>query len=135
MCARKATPVTQRSTMAGWRTPSSTLCAVGRVGQPYQPGQLISSRISGLCIDFPKFFFQRRNPMNARFAKFAGFAKTQVNGIDLYYQSHGDGPPLFLLHGGWPTSTIGTISIDSRGHGRSTFTAAPISYALMASDV
>lgn len=73
--------------------------------------------------------------------------KAQVNGIDLYYQIHGDGPPLILLHGGlansdyWYNQTLvfaekyKVIAIDSRGHGRSTFTEEPITYALMASDV
>lgn len=75
------------------------------------------------------------------------FAKAQVNGIDLYYQIQGAGPPLILLHGGLANSDYWdnqlsvfaekykTIAIDSRGHGRSTFTEQPISYALMAADV
>lgn len=69
------------------------------------------------------------------------FAKAQVNGIDLCCQIHGDGSPLFLLHGGLANADYWhnqlsifaekykVIAIDSRGHSRSTFTAEPISYA------
>ena len=75
------------------------------------------------------------------------FAEAQINGIDLYYQTLGTGLPLLLLHGGlanadyWDNQlpvfaeTYKVIAIDSRGHGRSTFTEEPISYALMAADV
>lgn len=71
----------------------------------------------------------------------------QLNGIDLYYQVEGDGPPLILLHGGLGNSEYWgnqipafaeqykVIAIDSRGHGRSTFDEQPINYALMTSDV
>jgi pimeloyl-ACP methyl ester carboxylesterase len=71
----------------------------------------------------------------------------KVNGIDLYYRIEGDGPPLLLLHGGLANSDYWSkeipvlakkfkvIAVDSRGHGRSTFTDEPISYELMASDV
>lgn len=70
-----------------------------------------------------------------------------VNDIKMYYEIHGDGPPLILLHGGmgnagyWsnqiPTlsRTYRVIAVDSRGHGRSTFSEQQISYSLMASDV
>ena len=75
------------------------------------------------------------------------FAKAQINGIDLYYRMLGTGLPLLLLHGGLANAdywynqlpvfaeTYKVIAIDSRGHGRSTFTEEPISYALMAADV
>ena len=77
----------------------------------------------------------------------AHFAKAQINGIDLSYRMQGTGLRLLLLHGGlanadyWDNQlhvfaeTYKVIAIDSRGHGRSTFTEAPISYALMAADV
>lgn len=70
-----------------------------------------------------------------------------VNGIELYYEVHGDGEPLLLIHGGlghgeyWSRQTAvlardyRVIVVDSRGHGRSTFTDEPISYRLMASDL
>jgi pimeloyl-ACP methyl ester carboxylesterase len=70
-----------------------------------------------------------------------------ANGVDLYYQIYGEGTPLILLHGGLGHSGHWTnqlsvlsehykvITVDSRGHGRSTMTEQQISYALMASDI
>jgi pimeloyl-ACP methyl ester carboxylesterase len=71
-----------------------------------------------------------------------------VNGIRMFYAVFGQGSPVLLLHGGLANSNYwgGIIPIlvrnhyevivtDSRGHGRSTRTAEPYSYELMASDV
>jgi pimeloyl-ACP methyl ester carboxylesterase len=70
-----------------------------------------------------------------------------VNDIRMYYEIHGDGAPLILLHGGLGSTAswkeqipelsrqYKVIAADSRGHGRSTFTEQRISYALMTSDV
>ncbi len=70
-----------------------------------------------------------------------------VNGIQMYYEIHGDGAPLILLHGGmgnagyWENQIPAlsrqykVIALDSRGHGRSTFSEQQIGYSLMASDV
>jgi pimeloyl-ACP methyl ester carboxylesterase len=70
-----------------------------------------------------------------------------VNDVELYYQIHGDGTPLVLLHGGlghsghWKNQIpflsehYKVIAVDSRGHGRSTSGDRGISYELMASDV
>lgn len=79
----------------------------------------------------------------------SGFAKAdiaEVNGINIYYEVHGEGTPLVLLHGGYVDSDMWTIEtlilsqsfqvieIDSRGHGRSTDGEGAISYELMADD-
>lgn len=70
-----------------------------------------------------------------------------VNDIELYYEIHGEGSPLVLLHGGlghsdhWEnqlgalSKDYKVITVDSRGHGRSTMTDQQISLGLMASDV
>jgi len=70
-----------------------------------------------------------------------------ANDVELYYQIHGEGPPLILLHGGLGHSGHWTnqlsvlsdrykvITVDSRGHGRSTMSEQQISFALMASDI
>ena len=70
-----------------------------------------------------------------------------VNGIRLWYASFGQGAPVILLHGGLANSNYWGLQIpalaprfevivmDSRGHGRSTLNAEPITYHLMASDV
>ncbi|MGH7932390.1 MAG: alpha/beta fold hydrolase, partial [Candidatus Binataceae bacterium] len=70
-----------------------------------------------------------------------------VNGIRLWYATFGHGDPVILLHGGLANSNYWglqvpalarryeVIVVDSRGHGRSTRTDAPITYDLMSSDV
>ena len=71
----------------------------------------------------------------------------QVNGASIWYAMFGSGLPVVLLHGGlansnyWGNQILAlaqnyqVIVIDSRGHGRSTRSAAPFGYELMASDV
>jgi pimeloyl-ACP methyl ester carboxylesterase len=70
-----------------------------------------------------------------------------VDDVQIHYEIHGDGTALILLHGGlgnaghWdkqiPTLSkrYKVIAVDSRGHGRSTYSERPITYSLMASDV
>ncbi len=70
-----------------------------------------------------------------------------VNGIRLWYAVFGHGSPVILMHGGLANANYWglqvralaphyeVIVLDSRGHGRSTRTDAPITYDLMASDV
>jgi pimeloyl-ACP methyl ester carboxylesterase len=70
-----------------------------------------------------------------------------VNGIRLYYEIHGTGSPLVLLHGGVaPAEVFGAplaaiakthevIAIHMRGHGLSKDTDAPWSYETDADDV
>jgi pimeloyl-ACP methyl ester carboxylesterase len=71
----------------------------------------------------------------------------EVNGAALYYEEHGDGTPLILIHGGLSSSSqwepvvpeladgFRVITPDSRGHGRSTNPSGELSYALIADDV
>lgn len=73
--------------------------------------------------------------------------KVPVGGAELYYEIHGDGPPLVLLHGGvTPSETFGApltamakthrvIAIHMRGHGFSKDSDEPWSTELMADDV
>jgi pimeloyl-ACP methyl ester carboxylesterase len=72
-----------------------------------------------------------------------------VNGSRLYYAvfHSGGAAPVLLLHGGLSSSEAWgaevarlrarheVIVMDTRGHGRSTRSSAPLSYALLASDV
>lgn len=71
----------------------------------------------------------------------------QANGLNIYYEEHGRGKPLILIHGGaltgdsWQPYLSGfveyyrVITPDSRGHGRTTNSADMMSYRLMADDV
>lgn len=84
----------------------------------------------------------------------AGASKTKaagryadVNGIKLYYEVHGTGRPLILLHGGLgaiemfgpnlPALAKGRqlIPVDLQGHGRTADIDRPISIAAMADDI
>jgi pimeloyl-ACP methyl ester carboxylesterase len=71
-----------------------------------------------------------------------------VNGLDLYYESHGrGGVPLVLLHGGFMTiptwgslvpelaRTRQVIAVELEGHGRTPILDRPLSYEQMADDV
>jgi pimeloyl-ACP methyl ester carboxylesterase len=71
----------------------------------------------------------------------------EVNGINLYYESHGEGRPLILLHGGLGSGEmfgpiIGqfadghrVILVDLQGHGRTADIDRPLHITFMADDV
>jgi len=71
----------------------------------------------------------------------------EVNGISLYYETHGTGRPLILLHGGLGSGemfgpilpTLGerhqVIAVDLQGHGRTADIDRPIDMGLMADDI
>jgi len=71
----------------------------------------------------------------------------EVNGMNLYYESHGTGRPLILLHGGLGSGEmfgpiIPTLSerhrvltVDLQGHGRTADIDRPIDVRLMAGDI
>lgn len=73
--------------------------------------------------------------------------RVAVNGVSLFVATYGKGEPLILLHGGAGNgdhfanqvtafgATHTVLVVDSRGHGRSTKTTDPLSYAQMADDV
>jgi pimeloyl-ACP methyl ester carboxylesterase len=77
----------------------------------------------------------------------ASTGRAAVNGVELYYEIHGEGAPLVMLHGGVnPSELFGAplaamaqthkvIAIHMRGHGFSTDTDAPWTYEQMADDV
>src|SRR5262245_7763649 len=72
-----------------------------------------------------------------------------VNGIQMYYEVHGDGgTPLVLLHGGGSTIDVTygrilpllarrrtVIAVEEQGHGRTTDRDAPVRFDTSADDV
>src|SRR5919112_4638418 len=70
-----------------------------------------------------------------------------VNGLDLYYEIHGSGAPLVLLHGGFgATGMFGGllptlaahrqgIAVDLQGHGRTADIDRPLRIESMADDI
>jgi pimeloyl-ACP methyl ester carboxylesterase len=70
-------------------------------------------------------------------------AYAQVDETNIYFEIHGDGEPLLLLHGGFTSidsfyrqipllaKHYRVIAVDSRGHGRSNDTTEPFNYADM----
>ena len=71
----------------------------------------------------------------------------EANGLRVYYEVHGEGEPLLLIHGGTATSQswashlpafteqFQVFTPDSRGHGRTDNSSSELSYRLMADDV
>src|SRR5258707_5723149 len=70
-----------------------------------------------------------------------------VYGINLYYEIHGTGKPLIMLHGGFGTFEMfaalspalaekyQVIGVDLYGHGRTALTDRPIRFEHMADDI
>jgi pimeloyl-ACP methyl ester carboxylesterase len=70
-----------------------------------------------------------------------------VNGIELYYETHGNGRPMIVLHGGLGsgemfepllpalTKAHQVIAVDLQGHGRTADIDRPIDIRLMADDI
>src|SRR5919112_243358 len=71
----------------------------------------------------------------------------EVNGINLYYETHGSGRAMILLHGGLMSSEMfgpllpalterhQVIAVDLQGHGRTPDIDRPIDIRLMADDI
>jgi pimeloyl-ACP methyl ester carboxylesterase len=83
---------------------------------------------------------------NAPTLKSKGYAS--VNGIKMYYEVHGEGEPIVLLHGAYMTidmnwaqlipelvKTRKVIAFELQGHGHTELTNRPYSYTTMAKDV
>lgn len=71
-----------------------------------------------------------------------------VNGLNIYYEVHGTGKPLLLLHGAYMTINLNfgelipelsktrkVIALELQGHGRTADIDRPYSYEALASDV
>ncbi len=72
--------------------------------------------------------------------------RAKVNGIEMYYETFGEGEPLLMIHGGGATieswfcqipefsKRFKVIATDSRGHGRTNDADGPINFDLMSAD-
>lgn len=82
------------------------------------------------------------------FAGPAAAETAEINGLTMFYEVHGRGEPLVLLHGAYmnnennwagliPTlaETHQVIAVELQGHGRTTDRDTPITYEAMAADV
>jgi pimeloyl-ACP methyl ester carboxylesterase len=70
-----------------------------------------------------------------------------VNGVNMYFETHGAGKPLVLLHGGFGTidmfaqilpslaETRQVIAVEMQGHGHTADIDRPLSYEHMADDI
>lgn len=71
-----------------------------------------------------------------------------VNGIKMYYEVHGEGKPIVLLHGAYMTIPLNwsemmpqlvknhkVIAVELQGHGRTADTDRPFSYNALADDI
>lgn len=92
--------------------------------------------VIGLCWAAPVVFAQTDS----------GYAP--VNGLKLYYEVHGEGEPVLLLHGLYMTIDLNygqliqvlkqsrrVIAVELQGHGRTTDIDRPLSYEALADDV
>ena len=81
---------------------------------------------------------------NARALGVGSYA--EVNGLEMYYEIHGTGEPLVVLHGAYMTidamgevvpelaKTRQVIAVELQGHGRTADVDRPLSYEQMADD-
>jgi pimeloyl-ACP methyl ester carboxylesterase len=85
--------------------------------------------------------------MNGTSQEYPAGSYAPVNGLNLYYEKHGTGRPLVLLHGGLgSTGMFGAllpllaksrqvIAVDLQAHGRTADIDRPIRLELMADDI
>lgn len=98
------------------------------------------------CLGFSSYAQQNKNIMNNTTATQTGYAP--VNGIKMYYEIHGEGKPLVLIHGGGSTieTTFGkilplfaqhykVIAVELQAHGHTGDRNAPESFQQDADDV
>jgi pimeloyl-ACP methyl ester carboxylesterase len=93
-----------------------------------------------LCLTAPAAAFAQTGAQGER----TGYAS--VNGLDMYYEIHGAGPPLVLLHGALMTidgfgqvlpalaENRQVIAVEQQAHGRTADIDRPFSYEQMADD-
>jgi len=105
---------------------------------------LLAAVLAGAAAEHPRWLDL---PPTPSLPKPAEEGMAPLNDIQLHYAVFGEGKPVILLHGGlanmnyWGNQVPAlaahyrVVLVDSRGHGRSTRSAARYTYELMASDV
>lgn len=90
----------------------------------------------------PSFYLWKKVSGQAHGGNYAN-----LDGVKIYYETYGKGPPVVVLHGGlafletmhYQITTLASdhfvVAIDSRGHGRSSDGPGPLHYAAMTDDV
>ncbi len=98
-------------------------------------------------IDRANFGIPRFYVWRALGGQFHGGHRAAVNGVSIYYETYGSGPPVLVLHGagafletmhyfiGGLSGTHTVIAVDSRGQGRSTDGPEPLSYGRLGADM
>lgn len=105
---------------------------------------LIQKKKVSLVVCLAAFLFATASPIPLHAQNESGYIS--VNGLDMYYEIHGEGEPLVLLHGafgtaeGWAqilpalTENRRVIAIELEGHGRTNDLDRPLSYRQMGDD-
>ncbi|HEY4345163.1 MAG TPA: alpha/beta hydrolase [Parvibaculum sp.] len=98
--------------------------------------------VNKAAIGIPAFYVWK-----ALSGKSHGGQYAEINGVRIYYETYGEGPPVLVLHGGtafletmhYQISALAknhlVIAPDSRGHGRSQDGDGPLHYTQMADDM
>jgi pimeloyl-ACP methyl ester carboxylesterase len=99
-----------------------------------------------VCIATSSFAQQFTPPDNSKTMRASGYAP--VNGLKMYYEIHGEGKPLVLLHGAFMTISLNwgdmiphlaknhqVIALEMQGHGRTADRNAEYTYPVLANDV
>lgn len=101
--------------------------------------------IFGLCLALPAFAQTKPQVTSMSQPRQSGYAA--VNGLNMYYEVHGEGPPLVLLHGGITTietsfasilpvlaKTRMVIAVEQQAHGRTADIDRPLTFEQEADD-
>src|ERR1700710_1114376 len=98
-------------------------------------------------IDRSNFGIPRFYALRSIDGAYHGGHRASVNGVSIYYETYGQGPPVIVLHGaGGFLETMHyfisalesghtVIAVDSRAQGRSTDAPGPLTYALIGDDM
>jgi pimeloyl-ACP methyl ester carboxylesterase len=101
--------------------------------------------ILGLMLITPMVGFAQTDIEEKNMNTRGNYAK--INGLHLYYEIHGEGEPLILLHGGLGSTDMfaeilpmlaegrQVIAVDLQAHGRTADIDRPLSFEVMADDV